>query len=139
MLRFCQVITIVNTTLSKSVLSILTYGVILLPDSASYDKLVYSSSCRHFFIIIFQPINLYGAPGLGGQFGYGDNSAKLGVAYTTNFLKLDMAEFDENDPRFQKYLDAVYSCLSTIEGTDKKREIFPNYGVFEKAKDAAKK
>ena len=92
-----------------------------------------------FFKYIFQPINLYGTPGLGGQFGYGDNSAKLGVAYTTNFLNMDMAEFDENDPRFHKYLDAVYSCLSTIEGTDTKRQIFPNYGVFEKAKEELKK
>ena len=50
-----------------------------------------------------------------------------------------MAEFDENDPRFHKYLDAVYSCLSTIEGTDTKRQIFPNYGVFEKAKEELKK
>ena len=58
------------------------------------------------------------------------------MAYTTNFLKMDMADIEENDPRFHKYLDAVYSCISNIEGTHTKRQVFPNYGVFEKTKES---
>ena len=81
---------------------------------------------------------MFGHPGAGGQFAYGDRSVKLGLGYTTNFLKLDMAEFEEPDPRFGSYLNATYSCISKLEGTNTQRKIFANYGMLQKARDAAK-
>ena len=87
----------------------------------------------------FQLVNLFGHPGAGGQFAYGDRSAHLGVSYLTNFMKIGLDEFSKPDPRFGSLLDATYGCLSTLEGANTKRQIFANYGAFEKAQESAKK
>ena len=96
---------------------------------------------REFFILskniiyFFQQMNLFGHPGAGGQYGYGDTQCKLGVAYTTNFLDLTFDNFEEYlDERFNTLLKSTYDCIRPLEGTQ--RRVFSSYGQFVRIKES---
>ena len=76
---------------------------------------------------------MFGHPGAGGQYGYGDTQCQLGVAYTTNFLNIsydDLKNFI--DERYLPLLSSTYDSIADIDGIN--RKFFATYGSFIKAK-----
>ena len=78
---------------------------------------------------------MFGHPGAGGQFGYGDSSAKLGVGYTSNYMDWDPKSFENLPPRYSNLLYATYDCINALEGTSVKRKA---YGSLEKMENDRK-
>ena len=82
-------------------------------------------------LTVFQQTNLFGHPGAGGQYGYGDTECKLGVAYTTNFLYMPIGDFENFiDGRFETLLNSTYRCIGN------QRRVFATYGAFLRAKES---
>ena len=76
---------------------------------------------------------MFGHPGAGGQYGYGDTQCKLGVAYTSNFLNLTFDDFENFiDERYLPLINSTYECIEDFDGIN--RKLFATYGSFMKAK-----
>ena len=91
------------------------------------------------FALFFQPVQMFGHPGAGGQFGYGDSSTQLGVAYVSNYMDLDPKSFEHLPPRYSNLLYATYDCLNVLEGVSVIRKIYMFVGQLEDDKKAADK
>ena len=88
-------------------------------------------------LILFQQFNLFGHPGAGGQYSYGDTHCKLGVSYTSNFLNVQVDDFENFiDERFHPLILSTYDCIRVLDGINKR--IFSTYGSFLKAKENEK-
>ena len=74
---------------------------------------------------------MFGHPGAGGQFGYGDSSTKLGVGYTSKYMDLDPKSFENLPSRFANLLYATYDCINALEGESVKRKAYMSLGPME--------
>ena len=82
---------------------------------------------------------MFGHPGAGGQFGYGESSTQLGVAYVSNYMDLEPKSFEHLPPRYANLLYATYDCINILEGLSVNRKIYMFVGQLEEDKKAVKK
>ena len=79
---------------------------------------------------------MFGHPGAGGQFGYGDSSAKLGVGYTSNYMDFDPKSFENLPIRFANLLYATYDCINAAEGVSVNRKGYASLETLENDRNA---
>ena len=81
---------------------------------------------------LFQPCQIFGHGGYGGQYAAADTKHKVGFAYTTCLMD-PFSSYDGNgDPRMYSLFDTLYDCVYDIEGIKEERLTFPFYSKYKK-------
>ncbi|OWF35081.1 beta-lactamase domain-containing protein 2-like [Mizuhopecten yessoensis] len=78
------------------------------------------------------PVFSFGHGGFGGQMVIADPTHKVGFAYASNHLNLDI----ENERRWKNLYDVVYECVYKIKNITAKRSFFQTYAKMKAAQDA---
>ena len=88
-----------------------------------------------FTFCMFQPNQIFGHGGYGGQYAASDIKHKVGFAYTTSFLDPFSSYNQDGDPRMFSLFKALYQCIYEIEGNQEPVLTFKFHSQFKKYMD----